>query len=35
VLKPTVDSVFDSKDISKAHESVEGRGSIGKVVVKW
>ena len=35
VLKPTVDSVFDAKDISKAHERLEGRKSIGKVVVKW
>ena len=35
ILKPTVDSVFDAKDISKAHERLEGRKSTGKVVVKW
>lgn len=35
VLKPTVDSVFEAAEIAKAHERLEGRGSIGKVVVKW
>ncbi|NQV54128.1 MAG: zinc-binding dehydrogenase [Flavobacteriales bacterium] len=35
ILKPSVDSIFDAADIAKAHERLEGRGSIGKVVVKW
>lgn len=35
VFKPTVSKVFDVKDIAAAHEYLEKRGSIGKVVVKW
>lgn len=35
VLKPTIDSVYEATDIGKAHDRLEGRGSIGKVVVKW
>ena len=35
ILKPTVDSVFEATEIGKAHQRLEGRGSIGKVVVKW
>lgn len=35
ILKPTVDSVYDVKDIAKAHTKLEGRDTIGKVVVKW
>jgi NADPH:quinone reductase-like Zn-dependent oxidoreductase len=35
VLKPTVDSVHDASEIGKAHARLEGRGSIGKLVVKW
>lgn len=35
ILKPTVDSVFEATQIAEAHDRLEGRGSIGKVVVKW
>jgi len=35
ILKPTVDSIHSADDIGKAHDRLEGRGSIGKVVVKW
>lgn len=34
-LKPTVDSVWDVADLYKAHQKLEGRATIGKVVVKW
>jgi NADPH2:quinone reductase len=35
VLKPTVDSIHPATEIGQAHARLEGRGSIGKVVVKW
>jgi NADPH:quinone reductase-like Zn-dependent oxidoreductase len=35
ILKPAVDSVFDVKDIAKAHAKLENRDTIGKVAVKW
>lgn len=35
IFKPKVDSVFDAREIGQAHDRLEGRGSIGKVVVKW
>lgn len=35
ILKPKVDSIFDASELGKAHARLEGRGSIGKVVVKW
>jgi NADPH:quinone reductase-like Zn-dependent oxidoreductase len=35
ILRPTVDSVFDAQQIASAHKRLEGRGSIGKVVMKW
>jgi NADPH:quinone reductase-like Zn-dependent oxidoreductase len=34
-LKPTVDSEFSAENIAKAHDRLDGRGSIGKIVVKW
>lgn len=34
-LKPKVDSIYSAEEINTAHERLEGRGSIGKVVVKW
>ena len=35
ILKPTVDSVYKVADIHKAHDRLEGRDSMGKVVVEW
>lgn len=35
ILKPTIDSVYSANDIAEAHDRLGGRGSIGKVVVKW
>ncbi|MEZ4721371.1 MAG: zinc-binding dehydrogenase [Flavobacteriales bacterium] len=35
VLKPYIDSVFKASDIAKAHDRLESRQSIGKVVVEW
>lgn len=35
ILKPTIDSVHPVDDIAKAHDRLESRASIGKVVVKW
>ena len=35
VLKPKVDSIHSATEIDKAHQRLEGRKSIGKVVVKW
>jgi NADPH2:quinone reductase len=35
VFKPTVSKVFDVKDIAAAHDYLERRGSIGKVVAQW
>jgi len=34
-VQPTVGGRFTSADIAKAHAFLEGRGSIGKVVVSW
>ena len=34
-IKPTVGGRFAAADIAKAHAFLEGRGSIGKVVVSW
>ncbi len=35
VFKPVVGKIFSATDISKAHEYVESRESVGKVVIKW
>ena len=35
IFVPTVAKIFDVKDIGQAHEFLENRKSIGKVVVKW
>ncbi|MEX2597772.1 MAG: zinc-binding dehydrogenase [Salibacteraceae bacterium] len=35
ILQPIIDSVHDAKYISSAHQRLESRKSIGKVVVKW
>jgi len=35
ILKPKIAKVFEAKDIAKAHDYLEGRQSIGKVVVRW
>ena len=35
VLTPVVDSVFKASDIAGAHGRLEGRGSMGKVAVRW
>jgi len=34
-LKPLVSKVFDYQDIASAHDYLESRASIGKVVIKW
>jgi NADPH2:quinone reductase len=34
-LQPTVGGRFNVDEIAKAHTFLEGRGSIGKVVVTW
>lgn len=35
ILKPTIDSVHPAENIAEAHERLEKRKTIGKVVVKW
>lgn len=35
ILKPTVDSVHPVSEIAVAHDRLESRASMGKVVVKW
>lgn len=35
MLRPTVDSVWGVGEINQAHNKLEGRETIGKVVVKW
>ena len=35
ILKPKIDSVYEATEIEAAHARLEGRGSIGKVVMKW
>ena len=35
IFEPTVAKIFDVKDIAIAHDFLENRKSIGKVVVKW
>ena len=35
LLKPYVGAKFQANDIAKAHELLESRNSIGKVVVYW
>ena len=35
IFVPTVAKIFDAKDIAKAHDFLESRKSMGKVVVKW
>ena len=35
IFVPTIAKVFDAKDIGEAHDFLENRKSIGKVVVKW
>jgi len=35
IIKPTVAKIFDVNDISKAHDFLESRKSVGKVVMKW
>ena len=34
-IDPVVDSVYEANDIEQAHARLEGRDSIGKVVVRW
>lgn len=34
-LKPTVGGRFEAAQIAQAHEFLEGRGSMGKIVVNW
>lgn len=35
ILNPHIGAVFTSKELDKAHAFLEGRKSIGKVIVKW
>ena len=35
IFVPTIAKIFDAKDIAAAHDFLENRKSIGKVVVKW
>jgi NADPH2:quinone reductase len=35
VFKPTVGKVFEASAIASAHEYLEKRKSMGKVVIKW
>ena len=35
IFVPTITKIFDAKDIAAAHDFLENRKSIGKVVVKW
>ncbi|MFZ1750228.1 MAG: zinc-binding dehydrogenase, partial [Saprospiraceae bacterium] len=35
VIRPTVGKVFGYKDIAKAHDYLESRQSVGKVVIEW
>jgi NADPH2:quinone reductase len=34
-VKPHVGGVFNVNEIDKAHELLENRNSIGKIIVKW
>ena len=34
-IAPTVGGVFKSDEIHQAHQLLEGRGSVGKIVVEW
>jgi NADPH:quinone reductase-like Zn-dependent oxidoreductase len=35
IITPRVDKIFNAKDIVEAHNYLEGRQSMGKVVVEW
>jgi len=35
ILKPVIDSLHSAQNIADAHERLESRHSIGKIVVKW
>ena len=34
-LKPVIDSVFDAKDVSKAHQHLHDAKNIGKVLLRF
>ncbi len=35
IIQPRIDKVFNAKDIAQAHDYLESRQSIGKVVAEW
>ena len=35
ILNPHIGAIFNGTELDKAHAFLEGRTSIGKVVVKW
>ncbi|MGP8215579.1 MAG: quinone oxidoreductase family protein [Bacteroidia bacterium] len=35
VFKPFVGRIFQAQEIAKAHEHIESRASVGKIVIKW
>ena len=34
-LKPVIDSVFDAKDVAKAHQHIHDAKNIGKVLLRF
>ena len=34
-LKPVIDSIFDAKDVAKAHQHIHDAKNIGKVLLRF